>query len=89
MLGILLEYKNIIRLELGILLGFLMLETFSLYVGKFLSVFFSLNDPLKTFQTGMFRPVLSKGVGAPDNWSTFKQQMKTQESTLSISPLRK
>ena len=84
MLGILLEYKNIIRLELGILLGFLMLET-----NKFLSVFFSLNDPLKTFQTGMFRPVLSKGVGAPDNWSTFKQQMKTQESTLSISPLRK
>ena len=84
MLGILPEYKNIIRLELGILLGFLMLET-----NKFLSVFFSLNDPLKTFQTGMFRPVLSKGVGAPDNWSTFKQQMKTQESTLSISPLHK
>ena len=82
MLGILLEYKNIIRLELGILLGFLMLET-----NKFLSVFFSLNDPLKTFQTGMFRPVLSKGIGAPDNWPTFKQQLKTQESTLSISPL--
>ena len=35
---------------------------------------FSLNDPLKDVPNLMFHPVSPKGIGAPDNWPTFKQQ---------------